>query len=75
MTRCLKKFFWTCGEYSLASKASLSLLASVIPVGVVIVLVPFVRPTCGFLFFTTIPELMVIYALRATKTGPLKTVL
>lgn len=35
--------------------------------------IPFVRHTCGFLFFTTIPGLMVIYALRVTKTGPLKT--
>ncbi len=41
---------------------------------VVIVLdIPFVRPICGFLFFTTIPGLLIIYALRLTKIGPLKT--
>jgi len=50
------------------------ILASLILVDVVIVPdVPFVRPTCGFLFLTTIPGLLFIYTLRLSKIDPLKT--
>ena len=75
MIESLKKFFWTYGDLKVSLKSwFVFILASLIIVDVVIVLdIPFVRPICGFLFFTTIPGLLIIYALRLTKIGPLKT--
>jgi uncharacterized membrane protein len=75
MTNSVRKFFWTYGDLQVSLKSwFIFILASLILVDVVIVLdVPFVRPICGFLFFTTIPGLMIIYALRLTNIGPLKT--
>jgi uncharacterized membrane protein len=75
MAKSLKKFFWTYGDLQVSLKSwFIFLLASLILVDVIIVLdIPFIRPICGFLFFTTIPGLMIIYALRLTKMGPLKT--
>jgi uncharacterized membrane protein len=75
MTESLKRFFWTYGDLRVSLKSwFIFILASLILVDVVIVLdIPFVRPICGFLFFTTIPGLLTIYALRLTKIGPLKT--
>jgi uncharacterized membrane protein len=75
MTESLKKFLWTYGDLRVSLKSWFVLiLASLILVDIVIVLdIPFVRPICGFLFFTTIPGLMIIYALRLTKIGPLQT--
>ena len=75
LTRCLKKFFWTYGDLQFSRKSWFVLiLASLVLVDVVIVLdIPFVRPICGFLFFTTIPGLLIIYTLRLPKIDPLKT--
>jgi uncharacterized membrane protein len=75
MTESLKKFFWTYGDLQVSLKSwFIFILASLILVDVVIVLdIPFVRPICGFLFFTTIPGLLIIYALRLGKIGTLKT--
>jgi uncharacterized membrane protein len=75
MTESLKKFFWTYGDRQVSLKNwFIFIFASLILVDVVIVLdIPFVRPICGFLFFTTIPGLIIIYALRLGKIGPLKT--
>ncbi len=75
ITESLKKFFWTYGDLQVSLKSwFILILASLILVDVVIVLdIPFVRPICGFLFFTTIPGLLIIYAMRPTKIGLLKT--
>ena len=75
MTESLKKFFWTYGDLQVSLKSwFILILASLILVDVVIVLdIPFVRPICGFLFFTTIPGLLIIYAMRPRKIGLLKT--
>ena len=71
----LKKFFWTYGTIQVTLKSwFIFIIASLILVDVVIVLdIPFVRPICGFLFFTIIPGLTIIYALKLTKIGLLKT--
>ena len=75
MTESLKRFVWTYGDLRVSLKSWFVLiLASLILVDVVIVLdIPFVRPICGFLFFTTIPGLLIIYVLRLGKIGTLKT--
>jgi uncharacterized membrane protein len=75
MTESLKSFFWTYGDLKVSLKSwFIFILASLILVDVVIVLdIPFVRPICGFLFFTTIPGLLIIYVLRLGKIGTLKT--
>ncbi len=75
MTESLKKFFWTYGDLQISLKSwFIFILASLILVDVVIVLdIPFVRPICGFLFFATIPGLLIINALRLGNIGTLKT--
>ncbi|MGA2884986.1 MAG: DUF2206 domain-containing protein [Halobacteriota archaeon] len=75
MKESLKRFFGTYGDLQVSLKSwFIFILASLILVDFVIVLnIPFVRPICGFLFFTTIPGLLIIYALRLGKIGTLKT--
>jgi len=73
-TESLKKRFWTHGNLQISLKSWFFLiLASLVLVDVVIVLdIPFVRPICGFLFFTIVPGLLIIYTLRLSKIDAVK---
>jgi uncharacterized membrane protein len=75
LKRSSKRPFSTRGDLQISLKSwFILILALLILVDIFIALdIPFLRPICGFLFFTTIPGLLILYTLKLPKIGYLKT--